>query len=178
MSSLKYNGTKITPTPKKAYLFLQGGLEQAGDTDRMRFPGVTGLGLSIIDEQERKYFPSNHYFTYGKAQQAEFIASFQKILNDNHIFKNTEIITNPEKPKTNDVLITVKFKSTRVNCSSSICDIILIVEMTIKSQHSTFTRTYLTENDDKKIYRDQVVDVSQKMADQLMNGINQWSHSH
>jgi hypothetical protein len=161
---------------KQAYVFWQRGKELAGGIQTYQ-PNIIG---GMIEAQDRRTHPSRYQLAYGKAEQVSFITSFKDILNNNNVFKDVEIITNPSEAKANTVLVEVKFKSTRVSGFERNYKIILTVEMIIKSGKSNFVRTYMTESDeggffDGKNFNEQLVDVSEKMIAQLMRGINQWS---
>jgi hypothetical protein len=182
MPQIKYKQSISVHIPKKAYLFWQHGQDQVGEAaPSYSGGGVEGIIVSMIQAEERNNNPSRYNFSYGKAQQAAFITYFRDALTEHHVFKSVELITNPAQAKPDGVLINVKFKSTRVSSFDRNYKITLTVDLTIKSNNSSFTRTYLTESDEgelfkSKSYNDQLVDVSQQMLNQLMGGIKQWAH--
>lgn len=186
MPPLTYSSSIPVHVTKNAYLDWEIGKQASGEAPNATPPpngGIVGALLTnAIDSQMRKQNPSRYTFTYGKAQQAVFMASLRDVLKQNNVFKEVELITDSQSVRPQDVLIIIYFKNTRVLTEQNY-KIILDVDVTIKTQGMpAFKRTYLVESNPGSFFspnsfKDQQTDVSQQLLDKIIIGLQQW-HSH
>lgn len=181
MSPLRYNQSIDVHVNKTAYLYWQPGEIHGSELPRQVSynSGIAGALVSAaIDTQMRKNNPSHYTFTYGKAQQAVFMTSFRDVLLQNHVFKDVILTTDLSRVKSQDVLLKVYFKSTKVGPAGKNYQITLDVDMSIEANKSTFTRSYVAESDGSyfsfKNFKDQQTDASQQLLSKLIGGIKQW----
>jgi hypothetical protein len=103
--------------------------------------------LSAPDMQNKENLKNAIYF--GPKDQAIFMRSLRNYLDENNIFKKTELNT----AKSNDpknVYITVTFKSTRVGESNSNYPVTLDTVLTIQYHKQLFKRHYFIHEQGKK----------------------------
>lgn len=183
MPPLQYNQSVKTHTHKKASLYWQVGEQHASIAAQHIGGGgdiASALIASAIDAQMRKSNPGQYSFAYGKAQQAVFMTSLKEVLQENHVFKTVNLITDKKQTQPDDVLMTIHFKSTRVSGEEKNHQIMLDVTLAIQSGQSTFERTYLVESSNEgffssRSFKDQQTDVSQQLLTKIMGGIQQWN---
>ncbi len=183
MPPLQYNMPINLHLNKKAYLQWKVG-EQYSSTVPVALSGnpiADTIGVAIIN-REYKRNPGRFTFTYGKPQQAVFMTSLKNTLEQQHVFNTIEIITHPHQINSDDVLITVEFKMTRVSSADEKYKIILDAELAIiQGGKLQFNRTYLVESNPGRFFstisfKNQQTDVSQQLMQRIIFGIKQWSY--
>ncbi len=182
MAPLQYKQPIEVHIPKTAYLYWQSGVDSSSVAPSSAAPaqGIVGALVGAVVETEiRKNNPGKFTFTYGKPQQAVFMTSFKNVLEQNHVFNNVELVSDLSEVPPQAVLITVYFKSTRVLGYEHNYQIVLDVDMKIKSGNKGFNRTYLVASEEggffsSKSFKDQQTDVSQKLLSKLITGITQF----
>jgi hypothetical protein len=148
------------------------------------FGGTAGvvptlIAASIISE-ERHRNPGSYTFTYDKAQQAVFMTSLKNVLQQNEVFNNVALITDPQDSPAKDVLITINFRTTKIAGNLDNYKITLDVDMFIKeNRQPPFKRTYFVMSDpggvfSRKDFREQQTDVSSQLLGKIIAGITQW----
>ncbi len=182
MSPIHYKGKVNFHVAKNAYLYWQSGT-QFSETENMSYYGGDPLAAiigSAIEEHQRKTHPSRYTYVYGSAQQAVFMTSLKNALIKNNVFNQVEIITAPKSIGPNDVMITVKFRSTRISSYEQNA-ITLTVDMSIQTKNEKyFKRTYVIHNTEPegrfagRSFKEQQTEVSQKLLSKLINGLEQW----
>jgi len=139
---------------------------------------IGGIVGAVIESADRERRPSLYSISYGKAEQSIFMTSLRDTLEQNHVFKAVELITDPRQAPAKDTLINVYFKTARVSSPEKNYKITLSVEMAIAGAgKSPFKRTYLVESDTGgfgKSVMDQKIDVSQKLLEKMISGIEEW----
>ncbi|MFN7098728.1 MAG: hypothetical protein ACK4PR_14405 [Gammaproteobacteria bacterium] len=184
MPPLSYTGNVTFHDNRTADLYWQLGQQlsaEAPTPESNPQDGIIGaITVSTINSAVRSAHPGDYTFTYGKALQAVFMTSLRDALIEQHAFKQVNLITDLHDAKTQNVLITINFKETHVADTMTGWCIVLDVVLTIKSANQTlFTRTYLVQSTDPgffspKSFKQQQTDVSQKLLNNIMNGIAQW----
>ncbi|TAK72071.1 MAG: hypothetical protein EPO11_10485 [Gammaproteobacteria bacterium] len=179
MPPVHYNDSITFHIPKKAYIYWELG-EQYSSTapQNMGGPGLSGLAAAFIEAEEHQNNPSKYTYTYGKAQQAVFMTSLEDVFSDNHVFNNVELITDLKQVHSQDVLMKIYFKSTRVASYENNYQITLDVDMSIEvNRKLVFHRTYVVQSDNDKYFstfKDQQTNVSQKLLVDIVKGVKQW----
>ncbi len=138
--------------------------------------GLGGLLATIIvasvEHQQRKNNPSEYIFEYGKADEAVFMTSLRNALNEQQVFKNTELTSN-DKVSSQDILIKIFFKTTRVVGFNTL---IVTAKMTILTNgKNVYERTYLVESGHKlSKFIEIKTQVSKQLLADIIGGIKQW----
>ncbi len=140
---------------------------------------IGNLVLAAIDSNARARNPSHYQYTYGKAEQAIFMTSLKRVLEENRVFKHVKLTMDPRQVNAKDVWINIFFKRTRVADASRNFKVTLSVELIISANDKpTFKRTYLVESDVERSghgFVDQQTDVSQELLDKVISGIREWN---
>lgn len=163
---------------RDAVLFWEIGKQSSSTISRANNSSILG---SVIESVDRQNNPSKYTLRYGKAEQAIFMTSFKNLLSRQAVFKNIDLITDPTKIKTKDVIITIYFKSTRVSSPELGYQISLSVDMSVKSSGKpTFMRNYFVKSDDRSFgsFQEQQVKISNKLAEKLIDGLRQWHEAN
>lgn len=181
MPPIKYDKPIDFHVKKNAALRWEVGKQYAGairSYDSCDAGLVGGAISAAINSADRANNPSRYTLSYGKAEQAIFMTSFRNVLEQNQVFKTTELITDAKEVSAKDVLITVFFKTSRVSSPEKGNKITLTVDMTIVAQGKpAFKRTYLVQSNAEgydKGFVDQQYDVSQRLLEKLISGIQEW----
>ncbi len=177
MPPVQYNKPIDFHVKKTAALQWELGKNYSSRVARESYhqPGmIEALALSIDQNNN----PSRYTLSYGKAQQAIFMTSLKNVLDRNQVFKEIELVTDPNEISAKDVVIAVFFKTARVASPERAYSITLSVVMTITSQGKPpFKRTYLVQNDDevlRKGFIAQQSDVSERLLEKVIAGIEEW----
>lgn len=183
MPPLQYHQPIKWHVAKNAYINWKVGKQTAGNKALLDsgHGGLIGAAIEgTMAQAMRSSHPEMYEYRYGKAQQAVFMTSFKNILDENHVFKQVELTTEPEKVNPNAVLINVYFKSTRVADEYNNYKITLDVEMTVHSKgEPDFKRAYLVESHpgstfSQASFKDQQTDVSQQLLQKMLASLQQW----
>jgi hypothetical protein len=97
------------------------------------------------------------------------------------VFNTVKLISSEKEYNPNDVLIQLRFITTRVSDPTEQYAITLTVEMTIKALgRKTYTRIYSVHNTPNdsiwtgRTFQMQQTEVSERLLKQLLNGITNW----
>lgn len=182
MPPVEYKKAIDLHVKKNAYLNWEYGKEYAGKS--MMFGPADPVGallVTAIDNEAQRRNPDHYKFTYGKAQQAVFMTSLRDVLVEQNVFKNVSLTTASRKLNPNDVIITVKFRETRVANQNEFFDMTLNVDLFIKTiNEPVFKRTYVIKSSPSGLFgrgfKDQQTDVSQQLLDRIISGLSQWHY--
>jgi len=190
MPPLQYHDAIDMSIPKKAHVYWMPGKQASHEisstagvsSGNSGIAGMIGaLVFTSIENQHRKNNPSQYVLEYGKADETVFLTSLRDVLEQQNVFKSVDLTTDISKVGSNDVLIKVYFKTTRVTCSRGYL-IKLSVNLSIKTGHEVpYERTYLVQNDNSldgaftsKNFLEKKTEVSQELLTLVINGIKQW----
>lgn len=181
MPPIKYNEPINFQVDKNAYLNWEVGKQRSGTipVQPNQSGGLVGvLVMSAVDSIDRNHNPSRYTLSYGKAEQVVFMTSLRDVLAENRVFKQIDLISDPQKIASKDVLINVFFKSARVSSPERGYKITLSVEMSIETgERIPFKRTYLVQNNAEGFgvgFREQQIDVSKRLLAKIIDGIEEW----
>jgi hypothetical protein len=119
--------------------------------------------------------PKPEKYTYGKAQQSIFMTSLKNVLTQQQVFNRTEITTDAEHISPKDILITIFFKTTRIEDRALGGKITLDVDVIITADgKSTFKRSYVVESTPDQSFATQQSDVSKKLLRNVISALEQW----
>ncbi len=115
--------------------------------------------------------------SYNKAQQAVFMTSLQQNLQQQRAFSVVNLVTQAPTPISQPI-ITVYFKSTRVADDTEGNQITLSTVLRIQApQQKEFTRTYVVSSTPDRSFAKQEEDVSIRLLDKVLQGIDDWAAS-
>lgn len=201
LSPMSANYAQPKSTQKNVYLTYSVGQEYSGKAvdfsqskDYYREPQgsfadkasetiVGGIGDALFDgfTQPIKEGISNaNSKSYSRAEEQSFMIALRNALIQNHLFDNCKLTSQRSIRSSQDVLITVFFKTTHVADQQDGYKITLDVDLIInKYKKPPFKRTYLVQSNPGGFFstttvNDQKIEVSQKLLDNLVHGIYQW----
>ena len=181
MSALVYNKPVDCHIQKNAFLRWEVGKEHASSLLSHNYnqpAGILGtIVVATVDSMQRSYQPSRYVLNYGKAEQAIFMTSFRDVLQKEAVFKKVELINDFPQKSSNDVLVNIYFKKTRVASPERNFKITLSVDMSITSAgRAPWKRTYVVESDLSAgtSFVDQQTSVSSKLLDTIITAIPVW----
>ncbi|MBU0744377.1 MAG: hypothetical protein KKE11_03305 [Gammaproteobacteria bacterium] len=191
IAPLKYQDDIKMHVPKNAYIYWISGKHVSKEKTSYAVSGSSGQGgigeavgsliFAAIDNQNQKNNPSQYTHEYGKADAAVFITSLRDALTEQNVFKNTELVTNLDQVRSQDVLIKIYFKTARI---TDINNVTLTVTLSIKTGNKpAYEKTYLVQNDPDKAFKvktflEKKTDASQKLLTAIICGIKQWNEGH
>lgn len=182
MPSLQYEKVIPFQVAKNAYLNWEFGNQYSrmmptnyGNHNE----GLIGaLASAAVDSVVRNNNPSRYTLSFGKAEQSVFMTSLRDVLEHNQVFKNIELIADSRQVSSKDVMINVFFKTARVASPERNYKITLSVEMVIETGgKAPFKRSYLVQSDAEGYntgFRQQQMDVSRRLLDKVICGIEEW----
>ena len=183
MPPLKYNKPIHFQVNKNAYLNWEVGKERSATTPvELDHSGdlMSVLVSSAVDSIDRHNNPSHYTLSYGKAEQIVFMTSLRDVLVQNQVFKVVEVMADSRPIASQDVLINVFFKTARVASPERNYKITLTVELSIQTaQKPSFKRSYVVQSHVEGLivrFREQQVDVSERLLEKIISAIEEWHH--
>lgn len=180
MPPLTYDKPINIRLKKNAALYWEQGKQHAATirTQAGENQGLLGaLVFGTMDSMDRSRNPSRYSLAYGTAEQAIFMTSLRNVLDQNQIFDQIELITDPSVLTPKDILITVFFKNSRVLSPDRGHRITLSVVVNILAKGCpNFQRTYLVQSDEQVTpgFIDQQKSVSQLLLGKIISGMEEW----
>jgi hypothetical protein len=177
MPPIEYNKPIDFQIDRNAVLYWEMGQQNASTLASVNQNSIAG---SLVESIDRQNNPSKYLLSYGTAEQAIFITSFQNILEKQRVFKSVELVTDPNRLNPKDVFIKIYFRTTRVSSPERGYRISLSVDMSVQGAGKPkFTRTYFVSSDANSFgsFPEQQNKVSIKLAENLVAGLKQWDES-